>query len=166
MELLFEPSEGIIEVTESSEDDKQIIMTQFLGNMDQHILLFDTENKIPIDLTSDICDGFPTRWEVIRWVNSENIVVATDHESDRKRLGILKTSKKFIPLKEIEDRIDFELESTSAYSKDSLWTYFVENQEGYSTIHRARFQLWILKPYHFQSEGFFLQETHDLGRQH
>ena len=31
------------------------------------------------------------------------------------------------------------MEDQSAFSKDSLWTYFVENQEGYSTIHRAKF---------------------------
>ena len=139
MELLYEPKEGIFEVTESSDDDKHVILTQFLGNMDQHILLLDIESQMLTDLTAEICGDAPTRWEVIRWVDSNNIVVITDYGSDKKQLGILKTSKKFIPFKEIQDKINFELEDQSAFSKDSLWTYFVENQEGYSTIHRAKF---------------------------
>ena len=138
-ELLFEPSKGIIQVTGSSSDDKQILMTQFIGNMDQHILLLDIENKSVTDLTFAISGNSPTRWDVVRWVDSENIVVNTDYNSDKKRLGILKTSKEFIPFKEIEDTMGFEIEAEFAYSKDSMWTYFIENQEGYSTIHRAKF---------------------------
>ncbi len=139
MELLYEPSEGIVEVSGNLNDDSQIVLTQYVGNMNQHILLLDIENKEVTDLTSEVSKDLPARWDVVRCVDSESIVVTTDYESDKKRLGVLKTSKKFLPFKEIEERIDFELEDQYAFSMDSLWTYFVENQEGYSTIHRAKF---------------------------
>ncbi len=128
MELIYEPAEGLVQVSGSSEDDKQILLTQYFGNMDQHILLLDVNSKALTDLTVEICDNTPTRWEVIRWVNSENIVVLTDYNSDMRRIGILKTSKKFIPFNEINDQLDFDLETQFTYSKDSLWTYFVETK--------------------------------------
>jgi len=138
-ELVYQPENGMIQVSASYEDDSQILMTQFLGNMDQHVLLLDTNSGIIENLTLEICNNFPTRWDIVRWLDRENIVVITDYNSDLKRLGILKTSKEFIPLERIRDEIKFELEDQHTYSKNSLWTYFTENQEGYTTIHRGKF---------------------------
>jgi len=138
-ELIFQPDKGIIEVSASIEDESQILMTQYLGNIDQHVLLLNTRTGSIQNLTAEICNSNPARWDIVRWLDKENILVITDHDSDMKRLGILKTSKEFIPLEKIEDEIRFELEDQHTYSKGSLWTYFTENQEGYTTIHRGKF---------------------------
>jgi len=138
-ELIYRPEKGIVQVSASSEDETQILMTQFLGNMDQHILLLSTHSGSIDDLTGELCDNNPTRWDIVRWLDDEDIIVITDFGSDLKRLGILKTSGEFVPLKEMDDKIEFELEDQHTHSKDSIWTYFTENQEGYTTIHRTKF---------------------------
>ncbi|TFG29143.1 S9 family peptidase [Candidatus Thorarchaeota archaeon] len=138
-EVIHEPTAGLVQVTASSEDENFILMTQFIGNMDRHILLLNIETMEVDDLTSELCGNLPTRWEVVRWIDEENIIVVTDYESDIKRLGVLKISKQFVRLEDFMEKIDFEIEDQFAYSKDSIWTYFIENQEGYTTIHRAKF---------------------------
>jgi dipeptidyl aminopeptidase/acylaminoacyl peptidase len=138
-ELIYKPDKGIVQVSASSEDEKQILMTQYIGNIDQHILLLNTTSNAIVDLTGDMCNNRPTRWDIVRWLNHESILVMTDFGSDLPRLGILKTSREFERLEDMDDRIEFELEDQHTYSKDSIWTYFTENQEGYTTIHRAKF---------------------------
>ncbi|TFG29021.1 S9 family peptidase [Candidatus Thorarchaeota archaeon] len=138
-ELLLRPPRGLVQVTGSSEEENLILMTQFISNMEQHLLLLDVINGKLKDLTVELCDS-PTRWDVIRWFDNDTILVATDFDSDMKRLGLLKTTKEFNSITEIEDKVTFEVEDQTAYSKDSIWTYFLENQEGYSTIHRLKFQ--------------------------
>lgn len=137
-EPIYKPTNGILQVTGSSPDEKQILMTQLFGNMDQHILLLDLEDGQIDDLTVEISGNRPTRWEIVRWIDRDSIVVVTDYDADMKRLGILTTSKKFTSFKQLEDAMKLEIEDQYAFSKDSLWTYFIENQEGYSTIHRAK----------------------------
>jgi dipeptidyl aminopeptidase/acylaminoacyl peptidase len=138
-ELIYKPDKGIVQVAASSEDESQILMTQTLGNIDQHILRLNTKNGAINDLTGDMCNNNPTRWDIVRWLNDESIVVITDFGSDLARFGILKASGEFVPLGDEDDRIEYELEDQHTYSKDSLWTYFTENQEGYTTIYRAKF---------------------------
>jgi acetyl esterase/lipase len=138
-ELIYKPDTGILQVAASSEDETQILLLQSFGNNDQHILFMNTYSGAVNDLTGDLCNNNPTRWDIVRWLDDESILVVTDFESDLVRLGILKISSGFVPIKELENRIEFELEDQYAYSKDSIWTYFAENQEGYTTIHRAKF---------------------------
>ncbi len=138
-ELIYKPEKGLMEVSASSKDESQILMIQYLGNMDQHILLLNTHSCKTENLTVGICNDCPTRWDVVRWLDGENILVITDFDSDLKRLGILKTSGEFIQLEEAEVKIEFELEDQHTHSKNSLWTYFTENQEGYTAIHRGKF---------------------------
>lgn len=143
-ELLYEPTKGLVQVTGSSDNESHILMTQFIGNMDQHILMFDIEQKKVDDLTAPINKNTQVRWNVVRWIDSDNIIVITDYNSDTIRLGVLTTSKRFQPFNEIDSEIRYEIENQFAFSKDSIWTYFIENQEGYSTIHRANFEKGII----------------------
>ena len=137
-ELIFEPDEGLIAVSGAMVNDTKILMTQFYGNMDQQLLLLDLPSGDVINLTAAICRGIPTRWEVIRLLDSEHILVNTDHNSDSTRLAIVSIHGRYHPLDKLADLVKFDIEN-HAYAKDSVWTYFLENQEGYSTLHRAKF---------------------------
>ncbi len=137
-ELIYKPVQGLVEVSGTMDKDNQILMTQYLGNMDQHLLLLNMTSRNLMDLTAAISGKQPTRWEVVRWLDNEHILVNTDHNSDIKRLAIITTKGEFRRLKGIEDQIRFDIESY-VHSKDSIWTYFLENEEGYNTLHRAKF---------------------------
>ena len=127
-----------MQVSGVSPDDDKVLLTQFFGNMDQHLLLLDTSSGKVLDQTAAISGNKQVRWEVVRWHDPENILVNTDYKADFKRLAIISTSGGFTPLDNLSERVKFEIENFT-YSKDSSWTYFVENQEGYSTVHRAKF---------------------------
>jgi len=137
-ELIYEPKKGIIVVAGASSDESKVLMIQYLGNMDQRLLLFDVNNSNELNLTAAISGNEPVRWDVVRWLDSEHILVNTDYKADFKRLAIISTSGDFNPLNDLSDQVQFEIEKYT-HSEDSIWTYFVENQEGYSTIHRAKF---------------------------
>ncbi|MBY8998454.1 MAG: S9 family peptidase [Candidatus Thorarchaeota archaeon] len=137
-ELIYEPERGIIQVAEVSDDESKVLMIQYLGNMDQHLLLLEASSGNVLDLTATIIGNQLVRWEVVRWLDPENILVNTDYKADFKRLAIITTEGGFTPLDDLSEKVQFEIEKYT-YSKDSIWTYFVENQEGYSTIHRAKF---------------------------
>jgi len=138
-ELIFEPENGIIQVKGCSENEDKVLMLQFLGNMHHHLLLLDMKSGTTEDLITRVSGDIPTRWEVVRWLEDEYILVNTDFKSDFKRLGILRTSGEFKPLDDLTEKIKFEIEGKFTYSKGSVWTYFIENQDGYSAIHRAKF---------------------------
>jgi dipeptidyl aminopeptidase/acylaminoacyl peptidase len=137
-ELIYEPEQGLIAVAEVSQDDNKVLMQQFFGNMDQHLLLLDTNSGNVLDLTAAISGNQPVRWSVVRWLDPEHILVNTDYQADFKRLAIISTSGNFKPLDELTESVRFEIENKYTSTKDSVWTYFVENEEGYSTIHRAK----------------------------
>lgn len=137
-ELMHEPEQGIIKVAGVSSDESKVLMIQYLGNMDQHLLLLDINSGNVLDLTAAISGNQSVRWEVVRWLDPDNILVNTDYKADFKRLAIITTSGDFTPLDNLLEDVRFEIEKYT-HAKDSIWTYFVENQEGYSTIHRAKF---------------------------
>jgi len=64
--------------------------------------------------------------------------VNTDYKADFKRLAIISQGGEFRPLDDLAEHVKFEIEKYT-HAENSIWTYFVENQEGYSTIHRAKF---------------------------
>ncbi|MFX1604982.1 MAG: S9 family peptidase, partial [Promethearchaeota archaeon] len=137
-ELIFEPEEGLMQVDGISPDDSKILLTQAFSNMDQHLLLFDIDTCNVLDQTAAISGNQQVRWEIVRWLDSENILVNTDYKADYKRLAIITTTGGFKPLDDLTKQVKFEIENYT-HSKDSIWMYFVENEEGYSTIHRAVF---------------------------
>jgi len=138
-ELIYQPKGGIIQVKGSSSNEDKILMIQAFGNMDQHLLLLDMKDGSTNDLVASVSGNHPTRWEVVRWLDDEHILVNTDYDSDFKKLAILKTSGDFKPLDELSEFIKFEIEGKFTHSKNSVWTYFIENEEGYNKIHRAKF---------------------------
>lgn len=137
-ELIFEPEAGLIQVAGVTPDESQVLMIQYFGNMDQHLLVLDMNSGKAINQTAAISGNEPVRWEVVRWLDPEHILVTTDYQADFKRLAIISTSGDFNPLDDISRKVRFEIEKYT-HAKDSIWTYFVENEEGYSTIHRAKF---------------------------
>ncbi len=137
-ELIYEPEKGIIKVSGAMNKDNKILMTQELSNADQHLILLDITEGDLMDLTAAISGNQEHRWEVVRWLDSEHILVNTDYDFDLKRLAIITTDGEFHKLKQFENLIKYDIENYT-HSKDSIWTYFLENEEGYSTLHRAKF---------------------------
>lgn len=138
-ELIFEPENGLIFVEDTSQYEDKVLMFQFLGNMHHHLLLLDVKSGKIKDLIVPISGDNPTRWVVGRWLDDEHILVITDYESDLMRLAIISTSGEFNPLDDLAEEIKFEIGGDFAHSKNSIWIYFIENQEGYSLVHRANF---------------------------
>ncbi|MHA1290047.1 MAG: S9 family peptidase [Candidatus Thorarchaeota archaeon] len=138
-ELIFQPDQGIPHVKGSSRYEEKILMVQYMGNMHQNLLLLDVKSGEIVNLVEPVSGTHPTRWEVVRWLDDEHILVNTDHELDFKRLAILSISGEFNPLDDLSMKIQFEIEGKFTHAKGSAWTYFIENQEGYSTVHRAKF---------------------------
>jgi len=137
-ELIYEPGQGITFVADVSFDDSKVLLTYYIDNMHQHLLLLDINSGNVVNLISEISGNEQVRWAIVRWLDAENILVNTDYKSDFNRLAIITTSGGFNPLDGLSKNIRFEIENYT-YVKDSLWTYFVENQEGYSSLHRAKF---------------------------
>jgi dipeptidyl aminopeptidase/acylaminoacyl peptidase len=137
-ELIFEPQKGLITVSGAMDDDAKILMTQYFGNMDQQLLLLVWPTGELLNLTAEICGNKPTRWEVVRLLDSEHILVNSDHNSDSTRLSIVSIHCEFLPLRGLADIVEFDVENY-AHARNSIWTYFLENEEGYSTLHRAKF---------------------------
>ncbi|MCJ7818160.1 MAG: hypothetical protein MUP60_04870, partial [Candidatus Thorarchaeota archaeon] len=129
-ELIYDPGQGITFVAGVSSDDSKVLLTHYLSNIDQHLLLLDINSGNVLDLTAAISGNEKVRWEIVRWLDPENILVNTDYKSDFKRLAVITTSGGFTPLDGLSESIRFEIEDYTCV-KDSIWTYFVENQEGY-----------------------------------
>ncbi|MFW9788247.1 MAG: S9 family peptidase, partial [Candidatus Thorarchaeota archaeon] len=138
-ELILEPEEGMMSIAAASPDDSKILIEQFFGNMDQHLLLLDINSGKVMDQTAAISGKQPVRWSVVKWLDPEHILVNTDFQSDFKRLAIISLSGEFRPLDSLSETVRFEIENKYTSTEDSVWTFFVENEDGYSTIHRAKF---------------------------
>jgi len=137
-ELLLEPDKGLMEVKGVSSDESKILIEQIFGNMNQHLLLLDIDSGKVLNLTAAISGNKQVRWEVVRWLDPEHILVNTDYKADFKRLAVITISGEFTPLDDLSESVRFDIDQFT-YAKNSEWTYFVENEEGYSTLHRAKF---------------------------
>ena len=137
-ELLFRPEIGLVGPEAISDDGRRIILEQFLGNADQHLLLFDTDSREVTNITENLTGSQSYRWEATRWLDSERLLVASDYDSDTYRPAILSVAGEFIPLPEVEDLLRFDIDEF-AHLRNSKWTYFIENQDAYSAIHRGVF---------------------------
>lgn len=137
-EILYRPEAGLIYPAAVSQSGKEIILCQYLGNVNQHLFLFEKGSGQVSNLTENLMEGRTTRWDATRWLDSEHILVLTDHGSGRNRPAILSLSGDFYSIPEVEDLLRFEVEEF-AHRKDSKWTYFIENQDGYSAVHRGEF---------------------------
>ncbi|MBD3408298.1 MAG: prolyl oligopeptidase family serine peptidase [Candidatus Lokiarchaeota archaeon] len=137
-ELLYRPKKGIVSPILISDDDKQVVIKRYLGNVYQELALIDTENEEITELTEEQTKIRKSRWTPIRWLNEETILVRTDFESNFDRLAVLTLDGEFRTYDEIEENLQWEVK-TQAYSSNDDYTYYVMNEEGYSTIYRAKF---------------------------
>ena len=134
-EKIYEPKEGIPYAV-FSDDDKQIVVQLTYGNMHQEIILLDTKLKTETSLTFPISKDDEVRWNAIRWINNNHLLVGTDYQSDIRILGLISIDGNFTPIKNIEEK--YEL-SSATWSKESPFTFVSFNEDGYSALYKARF---------------------------
>jgi dipeptidyl aminopeptidase/acylaminoacyl peptidase len=137
-EIIFTPEEGLCQVGTVSTNESHAILEQYFGNNHVNLLHLDIASREAENLTKSLGETRTNRWEVIRWVDKDHILVATDYNHDKKRLGILSLSGAFIPLEEIEASVKHEFDY-AAYSPDSKHTYFILNKGGFSSLWRGTF---------------------------
>ncbi|MFO7835213.1 MAG: S9 family peptidase [Candidatus Thorarchaeota archaeon] len=137
-ELLYKPTEGIVLPRAISSDESMLILDKYRGNVDQELLLLDRKEQTVRSLTADLSKGKKIRWESARWIDSNNILVLSDLESDTRQLAVLGLDGTFRAIEDTEPPIKHEVEEI-AYAEDDPFTYFTENAEGFSQIYRGRF---------------------------
>jgi dipeptidyl aminopeptidase/acylaminoacyl peptidase len=137
-EVLYRPDEGMCSVGTVSDDEKHAILEQYFGNNNQNLLLLDIAGGIATNLTKSLNDSRTNRWNVLRWLDKEHILVGTDYNHDIVRLAVLSLNGEFIPIKEIENTVKHELEA-GTYRSDSRHTYFTYNEGGYTSLWRGVF---------------------------
>jgi len=133
--LIYRPDRGLVVATVISDDEALVAMEKYLGNAEQEILFYDGDEIT--NLTSTLTRGTPARWNAIRFLDDETLLVATDFQADIKRLALLSLSSDFEPISEM-DAMGWEFEEASWQPGDP-WTYFFLNEEGYSILYRAKF---------------------------
>ncbi|NPD88673.1 MAG: S9 family peptidase [Asgard group archaeon] len=133
-EKIYEPKEGI-PFAVFSDDDKRVIVQLAYGNMHQEIMLIDTKIKTETSLTFPISQEEKVRWNAIRWIDDNNLLVGTDYKSDLRHLGIISLNGNFIPINDIEDKYELSLVT---WSKESPFTFVGFNADGYSALYRTR----------------------------
>ena len=138
-ELLYKPDEGIVIPRTTSPDESKVVLDKYRGNVDQELLLLETEDGSVRSLTDELSNGKSVRWESARWIDSESILVMSDLESDKRRLGVLGLEGAFKLIEDTDPPLEHEVEEI-AYAQGDPFTYFTENVEGYSEIYRGKFQ--------------------------
>jgi dipeptidyl aminopeptidase/acylaminoacyl peptidase len=140
-ELIHRPLRGMVAPVSVSEQGNLVAMQEYIGNAEQHILVLDMDTGKVKNLTEPITGSVRTRWNASRWLDDNHFLVSTDLGSDLVRLAILSIRGDLSPMPEVDEILRFEVEEVGgiAHTRNSDWTYFAENDEGYSTIHRAKF---------------------------
>ena len=134
-EKIYEPRAGI-PYGVFTDEDKRIIIQLSYGNMHQEIILLDIELKTETSLTFPISQREEVRWNAIRWIDENHLLVSTDYNSDLRILGILSIDGNFMPIREIEEK--YEL-SITTWSKESPFTFIGFNEDGYTALYKAIF---------------------------
>ncbi len=137
-ELLFQPDEGYYLAVLVSQDEKRIIIRKYLGNNYQELLLFDVDSKEIRNISNLISGEEHTRWDAVRWINDEYLLVITDYQSDYYRLAIISLKGDFIQLENLEKELPFDVEKT-AWNAETETVFFVINQNGYSMLFKGVF---------------------------
>ncbi|MHA1930182.1 MAG: prolyl oligopeptidase family serine peptidase, partial [Candidatus Thorarchaeota archaeon] len=137
-ELLFKPTSGFTTVAIVSDDDSKIVVQRYLGNVEQEIFVLSIDNAEITELTQPLPESTSTRWEPVRYIDDEHILVITDYKSDFMRFGVLTTYGKFLPLDELDNKLNCSIEYTT-YGKQTPYTFFTTNDEGYSSLYRGIF---------------------------
>ncbi|MFW9890032.1 MAG: S9 family peptidase, partial [Candidatus Thorarchaeota archaeon] len=137
-EIVFKPEEGLCQVDAVSTDEKHAILEQYFGNNNVNLLDLDIASREVVNLTKSLGEFRTNRWEAIRWIDKDHLLVATDYDHDMMRLGILSLSGDFTSLKEIDLSVKHEFDFAT-YSPESTHTYFILNEGGFSSLWRGTF---------------------------
>ncbi len=137
-EILYKPEEALCAIEIVSADEKHAILQQYFSNNDNNLLYLDIASREATNLTKSMADARSNRWEALRWIDRDHVLVATDYNHDLKRLGVLSLSGDFKPVKEIEDSAKYEFDE-AIHSRDSAHTYYLLNEGGYSSLWRGTF---------------------------
>ena len=138
-DLLLRPDSGIQTARLASPDHNSLIIRKYRGNADQDLILLDLQSDTLQNLTSKLCKGNPTRWDVVRWIDDETLLVLTDHNSDLFRPAALSANGDFKAYDQIENLIKWDVEEV-AWDKSIDSTYLALNEEGYTSLYSAHFK--------------------------
>ncbi len=133
---MLEPTEGVVSVATSSEDETKIVLRKFRGNVDQELLLW--EDGDVSSITARIDSKRTERWNGIRFVDTETLLVSTDHGSDLNRLALVDLNGDFRPIDSIEENLKYPFEE-AIYNEEGSTTFFFNNREGYSSLFAGDF---------------------------
>ncbi|TFF94715.1 hypothetical protein EU546_04560, partial [Candidatus Thorarchaeota archaeon] len=67
-EVLHRPEEGHVSPSAISDSGEHIVLRQFFGNVDQHLLLLERGSGTVTNLTEQLVEGHKTRWDATRWL--------------------------------------------------------------------------------------------------
>ncbi len=133
---MLEPAEGVVSVETYSKDEAKVILRKFRGNVDQELLLW--EDGTVSSITARVDSKRTERWNGIRFVDTETLLVATDHGSDLNRLALVDLNGDFRPIDSIEESIKHPFEE-AIFNEEDPTTYFFSNGEGYSSLFAGEF---------------------------
>jgi len=135
-QLIFKAEKSVLRAACTTIEEKKIIIEKIIGNNEQELILIE-EGKFT-NLTKKISGNKKIRWKAERFIDENNILVSTDYKSDYYRLGILSLGSEFKEIQEIEKNHKNDITEVF-YSSGSPFTYFLSNEEGYSTLYKGRF---------------------------
>lgn len=136
-ELLIRPDVGLMNVQTVSRDSRTAIISLSYGNVNQELLVFDLETREIRSITGNFTSK-PNRWESVRFIEDNLLLVMTDYQSDFKRLAYVTLEGEFRVIPQIEENLQAEVEHAT-YSQDVDFTYYSLNEEGYSRVYRGVF---------------------------
>ncbi|MFX1251339.1 MAG: prolyl oligopeptidase family serine peptidase [Promethearchaeota archaeon] len=140
-EKIYEAPSGTMPIPKLvSRDQKKVIIQLMRGNMYHEILLIDIASKSTKNLTIPISGKEEIRWNPVRLIDDTHILVVTDYQSNLNRLAIISIDGDFFQLKDLEGKSKYEI-SNVTWTKESPYTYFTYNEEGYDVLYRGIFSI-------------------------
>ncbi|MFX0013851.1 MAG: S9 family peptidase [Promethearchaeota archaeon] len=143
-EILYQPEQGLFSVQLASPDEKFLVLSKTHGNNFQELYLLETETGHLKELSRQISGETEARWVAVQWLDNNHLLALSDYRSDFLRFVIISFDGQFTVIDELETDLKFEIDYQSsatkcAFRKNSPYTYFAYNQDGYSTLSRAIF---------------------------
>jgi dipeptidyl aminopeptidase/acylaminoacyl peptidase len=139
-QLVYQPPEGLITLQLTSKDENLLVILRSFSSVHTELHLFNRETG-EIKILSNFSDDKTSRWNAVRWIGDNHLLVLTDYQSNYLRLGILDLDGSFIRILKIEDSFPYDV-TEAAWSKTDDLTYFIINNDGFSKLYRANFTLF------------------------
>jgi dipeptidyl aminopeptidase/acylaminoacyl peptidase len=137
-ETLYYPESGYLVAQALSSTEKKLIIREYFGNNHQELSLLEVGTGKIKPITAHISGSDRYRWDAIKWVDENHILVLTDYRSDFLRLGCINLNGKFKRYNEIEKDLNYDIEK-AVWNEKSEYCYFTVNEGGYSKLYRAKF---------------------------